>query len=124
MAVKRINLKEHLGNKYISVVSLERPTPETMNKTNNEVEKLLKENNCNKVLVDTTPIKYLPSLTGVYNLGVDTAGLDTIRSGRMAFIVSEKTTELVKFLSTVAHNRGLNISLFTNKDDAKDWLFS
>ena len=72
------------------MVSLERPTPETMNKTNNEVEKLLKENNCNKVLVDTTPIKYLPSLTGVYNLGVDTAGLDTIRSGRMAFIVSEK----------------------------------
>ena len=43
MAVKRINLKEHLGNKYISVVSLERPTPETMNKTNNEVEKLLTE---------------------------------------------------------------------------------
>ena len=33
-------------------------------------------------------------------------------------------TDLADFISNVANNRGMILSIFNNEDDAKEWLFS
>jgi hypothetical protein len=85
---------------------------------------LLKKNNSNKVLVDARPIKHLPSTFATFSLGEQLSSEDSIKGGRMAFVILKKSENLGEFLSAVAANRGLELSLFKTIPDAKKWLFT
>ncbi len=124
MTDKKFTIKQHLGNKYVFFKTSESPTPITIKEALDATADLLKKNNCNKVLVDARPIKILPSIFDTFTLGEHLADEDTIKSGRMAFVILEKSSHVGKFLSTVASNRGLEVSLFNKITDGKKWLFS
>ncbi len=122
MTTKRVNLKQHLGKKYISITSLEYSNSETRKEVLDETTKLSKKNNCYKLLIDARPLKKYPSIASIYRFGENLVSIDKLNFGRVAWITGNP--DLADFISNVANNRGLILSIFNNEDDAKEWLFS
>jgi hypothetical protein len=122
MANKRILLKKHLGKKYISITALEYSDSDSQKETLDEVAKLSTKNNCYKLLIDARPLKKYPPTENIFRFGEKLISINKLNQGRVAWITGNP--ELAGFISNVMYNRGVNISIFNNMDDAKKWLFS
>ena len=74
----------------------------------------------NKVLVDATGQKSLPSIGALYGFASELSS----RAGNLkhAMVVVEQSPEDLRFIETAAQNRGAIIHIFSSRDDALSWL--
>ena len=84
------------------------------------VDKCL-ENNINKVLIDETELEYKLSTIDTYALA-EFLSLQLPRLGRAALVCDERSLKDAQFFETVVSNRGLQINVFTSKEEARDWI--
>jgi hypothetical protein len=82
-----------------------------------QVLKLNSEHGCNKLLVDVREQEAAPSITEIFEFGVNWP-----RSIRVALLVGKDTEKDQRFLETVAFNRGIPMKDFTEEDEAIEWL--
>ena len=83
------------------------------------LEQLLRETGTNLVLSDTRRQEATPSTIDVFQFGSQLP-----RSIRLAVIVSaeQPTADDVSFVSDVAANRGVEIKIFSTREEALKWL--
>jgi len=83
------------------------------------LEALIKETAILKVLSDTQKQDSAPSTFNIYDFGVNLP-----RQLKIAIIASkdQTTSQDVTFLDNVAHNRGVNIKIFSSRNEALEWL--
>ena len=74
----------------------------------------------NKVMVDATGQRSLPSIFALYDFATDLS--TQARNLRHAIVISEQSPEDIRFVEIAAHNRGLIIQIFSSRDDALSWL--
>lgn len=103
-----------------------RLTGEFPNELLNEAQNLFKPlidaclaHECNKALIDATDMECNIGTMGMFRAGKDTVAL-TIYKIRAAFLAREDMID--RFFEDVATIRGANIRVFTDAEDALDWL--
>ncbi len=86
-----------------------------------EVAKLSGESGCQRILNDMSRATIEVSLTEAYSSPqqMDESGI--CRSTRRALVVPPDF-DLARFLETVTRNRGHNLKVFTERDEALNWL--
>jgi len=82
---------------------------------------LLQKHKCNKVLNDLRKASLTKSIFDIYNIPriVDDSGVPL--SSKRALVVKEKNSDF-KFLETASVNIGHQLKIFTDFDDAVEWL--
>jgi hypothetical protein len=74
----------------------------------------------NKIMVDATRQTSLPSIMPLYSFASE---LSRRACGlKHAIIVAEQSRKDMRFIETVAGNRGAIIQIFSSRDDALSWL--
>ena len=83
-----------------------------------------KDKNCLLVLTDLTEMKVTPSILNVYNsintfekMGIDNSTCEALILEQNKFVESS-----IKFYENACQNRGYNVRIFYNRDDAIQWL--
>jgi hypothetical protein len=84
------------------------------------IVKLNKQLGLTRVVVDTSTLKKLPVLYQLHSFASEIAS--RTRGMKHAIVVSELSPEDIRFMETVALNRGARIQIFTSRDDALLWL--
>jgi hypothetical protein len=74
----------------------------------------------NKVMIDATGQRSLPSVFALYRFASELSA--HARNLRHAIVVSEQSPEDIRFVETAAHNRGTIMKLFSEREDAWSWL--
>ncbi len=111
-------------DKIIILKGVEKPSPETMRETINQILELSAIHNCKSALMDVTKTKSMPSTTEMFAFGkslVDTPGIQDLR---FAFVISKDIPDTFEFFDDVVANRGLPLKIFNDLDKAKDWLLN
>jgi len=96
-----------------------------------ETEKIRKESylikekyNANKFLLDHTEIKSGGlKIWDLYNLPQKYSAEGYPRNSQLAVLVNESYKETFDFYETVSVNNGYKIKVFTNKNEAINWLY-
>ncbi len=91
-----------------------------------KVNRLSNENNCRRILVDDTKWKTTVSELDIYSWPKLYEDLDVNRNNRIAVISPPTPAEQksLQFYETVCRNRGWQISLFSTRQQALDWLLN
>lgn len=83
-----------------------------------------KDKNCLLVLTDLREMKVTPSILNVYNsintfekMGIDNRTSEALILEKNKFVESN-----IKFYENACQNRGYNVRIFYNSDDAIHWL--
>jgi hypothetical protein len=84
------------------------------------VERIHQEQGLNKVFVDATKETAFPSTLPTFEFGTELA--QSMANVRIAVITSERMKNVIRFLETVAQNRGAEVQIFDSTDAAFDWL--
>jgi len=88
----------------------------------NEVSVLCKEQGYNNMLLDETDREYvLAEVLDLYKLANLLKTID-VSNLRVAIICQSIYLDHIRFLETMANNRGMNIKFFLDKDSAEHWL--
>lgn len=92
-----------------------------MSATCAELMEICREKRCSRVILEAhSPIRKLDT-TGAFESGTRLARIDPGLAVALLFYDYE-TDELTEFFKTVAHNRGVRVEYFTEKDKALEWL--
>ena len=84
---------------------------------------LCKEHNCNRVLIDDQQVTYTASILSIYQLAEHYAKADIPRFIKRAAVVANPDyKETNEFFENTTRNRGINLRLFYNVEDAETWL--
>ncbi|MBU1170385.1 MAG: hypothetical protein KKD44_12550 [Proteobacteria bacterium] len=85
---------------------------------------LAREKDTTLVLVDDSKLERTVGIRDIYDMPQRYADLNIDSRLKVAVILptSPKAKEEVQFFETVCRNRGLNISVFRNRDEAMDFL--
>lgn len=91
-----------------------------------EFVKFQKEHNIMLVLTDLSDMVITPSILNVYDAinMFETLGIDKRTTEALIIPENKFALENVKFYENACQNRGFNVKLFTNRDDALKWLIS
>lgn len=86
-----------------------------------ELGRICKEENCTNVLVEADAPTRKMDTTAAFESGTQ---LSRLAAGlKIALLFHNyKTDELSEFFKTVAHNRGVRIEFFTDREKALEWL--
>jgi hypothetical protein len=82
-----------------------------------------KSSNKHKLLLDFTEVPTDISLVDCYQLGTRTM-VFAQNNCKVAAVCKPEQNESACFLATVAQNRWVNLHVFTNVEDAVEWLLS
>jgi argininosuccinate lyase len=85
-----------------------------------EVARIHKEQGLNRVFVDATKETEFPSELSAYEFGTEMA--ESMMDIKIAVITSQKMKNIIRFLETVAQNRGAQLQIFDAEDEALAWL--
>ena len=99
--------------------------PEDHYNAKNEVQRMCREKNCSRLLVDLRDLTgEKVTIIGCYEFGENLA--EKLRNIKIANVLPEESafTEEVSFISTVAVNRGVTIEVFKDADLALKWLMA
>ncbi len=105
----------------IKVDSYGKITKETIMTSLKKVKEIEREIGTKNVLVDTRKETTFPDITEIYELG-DHFPVVT----KFAILVSSKqaTEEGIKFIETIARNKGVSMQIFKSEEKALEWLKS
>ncbi|MBU8922073.1 MAG: hypothetical protein KOO63_09670 [Bacteroidales bacterium] len=115
---EKVTIREDL--QIIQVDSYGDVNAEDLKKSLETVFKIRQEQGLTRVLVDATRETSLPSTPRVFEFGSQLAEL--LRGMKFALATSPETDRDLRFLVTVAINRGAQVSVFDSVDDALVWL--
>ncbi len=114
----KINIKEEL--KFATILSYGKVTRDDISESINTVAKLFHEGKINKVLVDATKQKSVPSIGEFYDLSkVFPDGI------KIAILTTKEqlSSEHLKFFVTTSLTKGKDLRIFNSIEKAKNWLF-
>ena len=80
------------------------------------------QNQCEKVLCDESELTYTLSTFDTFESAKFIAELATPNTIPIAIVCGKHQLEIGKFWETVAVNRSLNVKMFYQLEDAKNWL--
>ena len=84
---------------------------------------LCKEHDCQRVLVDDRVVTYTASISSIFYLVKYYAEVDIPRHIKRAAVVANSIyKETNSFFETTAYNRGINLRVFYNHEEAEAWL--
>ena len=109
------------GAKYIQVALLGEVTKEDHYNSTDKAVHAVSANSCNRLLVDTTQAKLKMSATEDYDFVSQLPPQYPIGT-RIAVVVHPDDANYHKFIENVARNRGLQLSVFSDKNQALNWL--
>ncbi len=84
------------------------------------VLQIVRDRGLNKVIVDTTHQTSLPSTVALYRFASELS--KQARDLEHAIVATGQLPEEMRFIETVGQNRGVNIHLFSSRDEALAWL--
>jgi hypothetical protein len=84
------------------------------------VLQIAQQKTINKVMVDATRQKSLPSVMALYYFAVELS--TRARGMRHAIVVAGESPEDLRFIENAARNRGVNMQIFSSQEDALSWL--
>lgn len=113
--IVKLNKKSNI----IEIESIDVVSKEDIENSFKKMEELYKKHNANKILVDTTKQKQLPTITDLINIF---AKLDPVFISALYYNKSQLTATNIQFIETVSVNRGKILKCFTEKESALEWL--
>jgi hypothetical protein len=93
---------------------------EDLRNSMNEVTRIHQEQGLNKVFVDATRETAFPSAIPTFEFGSELA--QSMVNLKIAVITSQKMKNIIRFLETVAQNRGAQLQIFDSEEEAFAWL--
>jgi len=117
----QLNMKKEPGYLYVQVTGIR--TPETVMAMGKEVIAECDARKYSRALVNVQGMKGGLKTFDAYKLG--TEDLKQLRRpGRIkvSIVDLEENQNRFRFLETVVHNQGFNLSIFSNVDEAITWL--
>ncbi|HET6600136.1 MAG TPA: hypothetical protein VFG60_09245 [Burkholderiaceae bacterium] len=114
----------HADARYIEVVHRDLLTRTELEDARVQTARLLAENGLVRLLIDGRQA----DMSAVSHLDVfeftsgHAAELPSIGLLRMALLVAEAQAEVARFVETVAQNRGVNLRLFFDVNEAQAWI--
>lgn len=117
--------KENSTIHIVEVIYTGKTTADDLRESTSELITLEKEKGLNRFLIDPTEMTFFATLMDIYDLPAKQyleEGAD--KSGRVALILPppSKEKEVVQFYETVCMNRGWNVQVFSERQEAIDWL--
>ena len=109
------------GNTLIVVASGKDENFEEVENYSRGILQLALSNNCTKVLCDERLLKYSISMIETFDLAEITANEGRVLK-KIAIVCQVSDTEDGHFFETVSVNRGLNVFVSTDYEQAADWL--
>jgi hypothetical protein len=85
-----------------------------------EVAKIHREQGLKKVFVDATKETSFPTVAPTFGFGSELA--ESMINLRIAVVTPPKLKNILRFLETVATNRGAQVQLFDSEVEALAWL--
>ena len=123
MSIELEDVRYDSKNKIIVLKGKIEPTVGEIKQAFNQVLEMCEIEKCNKVLVDGTNTKKLPSISEIYSLSLYMlTHIKKLLKIRIAYAISDEVSDRFRFFDTVITNRGGPIHKFNNLDDAKEWL--
>ena len=87
------------------------------------IVRVCKDQNCDRVLIDDRNVTYTASIISLYLLAEHYTKVDIPRQIRHAAIVADpKYSETNTFFENTTRNRGIDLRLFYNIEQAEKWL--
>ena len=115
---EKVTIREDL--QIIQIESYGEVSAEDLKESFETVAKFRQERGLTRVFVDATKEISFPSAFPVLEFGTELA--KTFRGVKFAVVTSPKTNPDVRFLETVAVNRGAQVHVFGSADAALAWL--
>lgn len=106
---------------YVSVKLTGDVTFDDLNKARDETQVLLTANTVTRVLVEAKRKGSMPSVLEDYDFTSQLASYFPRRT-KIALSITANQMEYMRFVESVAYNRGLNFKLFPDRDQALHWL--
>lgn len=120
------SIKFEISPRRIEVEYSGTVTDDEFNQAINDFVNFNKDKNCLLVLTDLTEMKVTPSILNVYNsintfekMGIDNRTSEALILEQNKFVESN-----IKFYENACQNRGYNVRIFYNREDALKWLKS
>ena len=84
---------------------------------------ICKDHNCERVLIDDRNVTYTATILSLYQLAEYYAKVDIPRQiNRAAILANPKYKETNNFFEDTSRNRGINLRLFYDLEEAEQWL--
>ena len=106
---------------YISIIVEGDFALSTLKDLAEDVAKAIEQHGCKRILNDMRLAKLTKGIIDIYNMPktASTSGIDT--RCKRALVVSEQSSDF-HFLETVFLNQGHNVKMFTDIEEAMNWL--
>ena len=112
----------HRDHDYLEVVISESISNSELNQMAVERWRELRKLDCHKVLFDFTQIKNMLSTIDIYKRPEESEKVGVLRTNRTAAVVPDIYIKEFQFMETVYQNRGFDLNVFNNKEDAINYL--
>jgi hypothetical protein len=116
----QIDIRKESG--YLHVILRGRRTPETIKAMAEAIYAACTEHECFKVLADTRELIGRLSVVDQYYIPSQIPNDPAARRIRLAAIDLEKDRKIWTFFETVFRNAGYKVKIFTDPDEAINWL--
>ncbi len=114
----KITIRKDL--RIIQIESSGEVNVEDLNKSLEDVVKIRRERGFTRVFIDATKVTSVPSTLPIFKFASEVAA--TIQDVKFAIAKSPNLERDIKFIETVAVNRGAQVSVFDSEDAALAWL--
>lgn len=94
-----------------------------LNAARGEMNSMLLAHDCRRLLVDATGVSEMLSFTTDFEF-TEQHRTELPLGTRHAVVIAPEHAEHMRFVEDVAQNRSIILELFTDKDQAVDWLCS
>ena len=112
----------HRDHDYLEVIVSESISSSELNQMAIERWDALLNLNCHKILFDFTRITNMLSIIDIYKRPEESEKVGVLRTNRTAAVVPEIYFKEFQFMETVYQNRGFDLNVFNNKEDAINYL--
>lgn len=118
-------IKYDSKNNIIVLKTIAKATAEAMKHAFTQILEMSEIENCKNVLIDATKTIELPSIWKLHKVGtfMSKQALKLFKL-RVAMTIPDEMSTEYRFFDNVLINRMVDFHIFTNLDDAKDWLLS
>ena len=104
----------------VTIISTDLVGLEDLAKSLDSVNQIVHEQGLNKVLIDATNLKLMPSPLHLHGFAYELS--KQAKNMKFAIVVSEQSPKGVRCLETAAQARGVIIKTFPSQNDALAWL--
>ncbi len=109
---------------YLEVIISGDMSPDELDRMAVERWQELQKYDCKKILFDFTPITNTLNTIEIYNRPEQSEKIGVMRSNRTAAVVPEIYLNDFKFMETVYQNRGFDLNVFTDREQAIGYLMA